>query len=119
MKIALALSLSLLAAPALAGGAFAPPAKYQGKPDMPVHIIAEPVHKLQQRCKPWRKSFLQVFFGCSFVYNNPRRCVVFIPDKSFPNWAWPEGGTLVVRPGDVLKHELGHCKGWPSDHSRK
>ena len=118
-KIALMLAACLLSGPALAGGSFAPPAKYDGPSKIKTYIIAAPVSQLQKHCKPWRTSALQVFFGCSFIYDNPRRCVVFIPDKSFPNWAWPEGGTLIVRPGDVLRHERGHCNGWPSNHPRK
>jgi hypothetical protein len=114
MKAALALTLSMLVSPALAGGAFAPPARYEGTPKVKTHIVAVPVSQIGKLChKPGR-----LLFGCARFYNNPRRCVVIIPDKAFPNWAWPEGGTLVVRPGDVLKHEMAHCNGWPSHHPR-
>lgn len=106
-----------IASPALASGPFAPPEKYQGAPSITTHIIAVPLMELQKRCN--NKAFpARIFYGCAMVYKNPARCVVFIPDKSFPNYAWPVGGVLIVEPGHVLEHELGHCNGWPADHPK-
>lgn len=43
--------------------------------------------------------------GCSaFPKNN--RCEIWIVDKAY----------MGATPEAVLRHEIGHCNGWPSDH---
>lgn len=45
--------------------------------------------------------------GCSFGLS-PRLCHIVYIDKPF-------GLSL---PAAVRRHEIGHCNGWPADHSR-
>ena len=109
--------LSASLAHATGGWAFAPPDRYKGEPKMKVYIIAQSITKLQKSCN--NKAFpIRMLYGCAQVYKNPERCVVFIPDKSFPNFAWPVGGVAVVTPKMVLVHEKAHCAGWHRSHPR-
>ena len=100
------------------GWGFAPPKKYLGEPKMPVYIISESIPAIQKRCG--NKFFpIKMVFGCARKYHSPNRCVIFIPKKSVPNLAWPEGGVAVVTPKMVLIHEKAHCNGWPPNHPLK
>lgn len=45
--------------------------------------------------------------GCARTYDNRARCVVILIDRTFET----------SRPRVVLRHEIGHCNGWGSDHS--
>lgn len=45
--------------------------------------------------------------GCSVVWHDPDECSVVIIDRPSPTGRTPE---------ELIRHELGHCNGWPSDH---
>lgn len=103
---------------AYGGWAFSPPKRFEGKPPMPYTIIALPVTKIAKYCSAY-KRFYNIVYGCAAIRDKPKKhCVVFIPDKSLPNLAWPIGGVLIIKPEMIFKHELAHCNGWPKDHSR-
>ena len=86
---------------------------------MPVTIIALPLTQLGKKCSGFN-HFFNIVYGCSIVRDKPKKhCVVFIPDKSVPNLAWPIGGVLVITPKMILDHEKAHCNGWDKSHPRQ
>ena len=44
--------------------------------------------------------------GCSEFHPFENRCIIVMIDKP----------SLGVSPEAVLRHEIGHCNGWPSNH---
>lgn len=121
MRVLILLLAVLLPTQAFAygGWGFAPPERYRGEPNMPVTIIALPLFKIGNYCSSFKRWY-NVIYGCAVVRGEKpkKHCVVFIPDKSVPNLAWPIGGVLVVTPKMILTHEKAHCNGWHKSHPR-
>lgn len=83
----------------------APPARYM-QTSAPAVIINYPPDIVEQVCRRWGRGEP----ACAFV-NGVGRCVIVIPAMS--DWQ----GTPAVY-ALTLRHEQGHCNGWPADHPR-
>lgn len=106
------LVLTLLASPAVAGlhdPEWNPPARFEQT--FPDHIV---IHKVDpadvisscQRLIDSRRIAMKAYgtHGCSVGGNSD--CEVVIPSR-------PVEGAA---PASILRHEIGHCSGWPVDH---
>lgn len=106
LKIIATLAAILIPASAMAFSD--PPARFQGTPKMPLEIIEMNPKDIREACGITSRPF-SVIFGCSTIRLNPKtRCIIIIPDR-------PVG---FVKPEAVLRHEIGHCNGWPAYHPR-
>lgn len=47
--------------------------------------------------------------GCSWHSDDYSKCIVFLTNRTF----------MKQSPAAVLRHEIGHCNGWPGDHPDK
>lgn len=113
MRSALALLLSLLTAPALAGPRDAewnPPARYAGsytgkliERRLPQHLVVGACNALFAKHRFAAKATLQQR-GCSVHVGNT--CTIIIIDRRYG----------LASPEAVRRHELGHCNGWGADH---
>lgn len=45
--------------------------------------------------------------GCAVRWSNPMVCKVVIIDRPSKTGRTPE---------ELIRHEIGHCNGWPADH---
>ena len=51
-------------------------------------------------------------FGCSWAANDKHPCLIVVGDEpTLIKWGWTRN--------IVLRHEIGHCNGWPQDHGGK
>lgn len=78
------------------------------------------VHRLKQSdipaaCKKIFKDNVKLLLqvtnqqkGCAVVKKKENLCVIVIPDSMYRG----------ISPKSVLRHEVGHCNGWPSNHER-
>lgn len=79
---------------------------YQGE------LILQKIHPLRVRvsCTALFKKHggkpLIATNGCAWRSKDRKRCWVIIIDR-------PANGTI---PANVLRHEIGHCNGWPASH---
>lgn len=112
MRALLALGLVLIALPAMAGdypAEWNPPAKF----DRPFHGETA-IRKLHPKhIEPACKRLYSHYGmespdtpGCAVLTNFGSRCYIIVIDRPF-------GGTT---PEAVIRHEVGHCNGWPADH---
>lgn len=87
-------------------GAVLPPPEYD-KPYTGTLVIVEfdSQDKIRRACP--NTKFPEYALGCTIKY--PDRCVVFIVNEE--EMAKTRFTTKVV-----LRHERGHCEGWPKDH---
>lgn len=107
-------AILLMAEPALAGprdATWNPPSRF----DHPYagHLTVErlPQRQVVEACArlfarydvPARAAFNQ--HGCSAV-TGPSSCMVITIDRTF----------MKATPQAVLRHEIGHCNGWPASH---
>jgi hypothetical protein len=78
-------------------GLVPPPAQYDHEPNMPVveHILS--FEEVTAICgQRWGRD--RTYLGCASVLGG--KCIIYRVDDA-----------------RVLRHERGHCSGWPSDHS--
>jgi len=121
MRSLLALVTLVLTAPALAcsqngcgttGRALWPPPPYD-KFDGSAQIqIANDMEEMGMWCAPHPLRFK--LRACSFRVARPGQpvwCQVYIAP---PSYLARSGDTV----DDLIRHELGHCAGWPADHPR-
>lgn len=104
---ALPLVLLLLSSPAMAGKTdptWNPPARFDHAFAGQVTIHRLPQMTIVDVCANLigKRSFIQ--HGCSRLEGN--LCTVWIVNKTYMD-ATPEA---------VLRHEIGHCNGWPASH---
>ncbi|TIV83785.1 MAG: hypothetical protein E5V64_06365 [Mesorhizobium sp.] len=114
MRTALALCALLIAGPAFAGindPTWNPPARfdhsYSGKLTLrrlPQKQVVTECAKLFARYKVEATASLKQR-GCSAI-TSKTSCTVITVDKPY----------ALATPQAVLRHELGHCNGWPASH---
>jgi hypothetical protein len=98
-----------------------PPPPGYGEPPKPKYMILPPVEydryyegnltirmvntleELRERCN----AINPLMLACSFRYE--KNCVIYLVEDSIMR---KRGWTT----GLLLRHEIGHCNGWPSDH---
>jgi hypothetical protein len=82
-----------------------PPARfdhpYSGK--LIIHRLPQP--QIVDVCEKLLGKRSMIQHGCSTKPQNGR-CEIWIVDKTY----------MRATPRAVLRHEVGHCNGWPSDH---
>src|SRR5262245_40874092 len=126
MKVAIIAGCVVLSVQCAAPGAHAnsgdswpvllPPLEYD-HPYKGELIIIDNVKRetLQENCGPIYRNAPSTGFlpGCAHVYSN--KCVVLIAEQRtitslaliHPSWSYDH----------ILRHEIGHCNGWPSNHA--
>jgi hypothetical protein len=112
MKTLITAALMLLSATAFAGPndtTWNPPARF----DHPYHgkltIYSLPQAEVARRCKMLVGIDAAAYQlrGCSLYLGTPGTlCVIVMIDEPYGNQT----------PTAVLRHEIGHCNGWPADH---
>ncbi|MCL6708674.1 hypothetical protein M8R20_16905 [Pseudomonas sp. R2.Fl] len=102
---------------AAAAGFYDPPARFRGESETPMDVHRLDVQALQKACGNNRLYPVKVLYGCAFHLKHPDRCAIFIPNRTMLNVGFPVG-PLQVSPQAILRHEKGHCAGWPADHHR-
>lgn len=103
----IALAAILLSGPAFAGKddpTWNPPAKYDHPYKGKLRVYYLPPKQVVTVCKKLIKSATLEQRGCAV--HDDKSCTVIVVDKPY------KGAT----PKAVLRHELGHCQGWPSHH---
>lgn len=114
MRGTIVLVCLLLASPAIAGKTdptWNPPARfdhpYQGKltvQRLPQKQVVSACAKLFAKYKVAAKSSLAQR-GCSAI-TSKNSCTMIVIDKTY----------LKATPEAVIRHERGHCNGWPANH---
>lgn len=114
-RLIAALGFTLLAAPAMAGKddpEWNPPARYDHPYEGKLTVIRLPQADVVKACdelfkanNPKRRTSMQQR-GCSAWVKREAICTVITIDAPY----------LGATPEAVLRHELGHCNGWPADH---
>jgi hypothetical protein len=106
MRNALLLVCLLLASPAWAGKTDAtwnPPVRFDHPFTGKLTLYRLPQKEVVRICQNMPGASLQQH-GCSQLVGN--RCTVVIINKTF----------MGAAPASVLRHEIGHCNGWPANH---
>ncbi len=102
---------------ASASGLFNPPARYDHSPTSRVDIVRLSVRDLQKAC--FNKRYpVATMAGCAKHLKNPDRCVIFVANRPIVNLGLSAIVAPLVTPEMVLRHEMGHCNGWPANHPR-
>lgn len=89
-----------------------PPARYDHPYTGPAIIRQVSMSELAYRCHGyWGIVTDQIAMGCSWFDSDTRIpiCVIYIPTL--------DEVTLELQQR-VLRHEIGHCNGWPGNHPR-
>ena len=81
-----------------------PPEAYSGPYTGQLTVIRVPQPEVVALCSELIEGVTSKQKGCAVWRGNS--CLVVIIDKIF----------MGSRPVDVLRHEIGHCNGWPEDH---
>ncbi|MBB5663267.1 hypothetical protein GGE68_001443 [Rhizobium leguminosarum] len=108
--LASAMLLPGLAVAGLRDPEWNPPARFDHTYSGRLMLTQLPQSKMQKACQQLfakyglkdTTSFQQ--HGCAKAF--PDRCIVITIDKTY----------MGATPDAVLRHELGHCNGWPGDH---
>ncbi|TPN11730.1 hypothetical protein [Mesorhizobium sp. B2-1-2] len=74
---------------------------YKGK----LTIKYLPQARVQVVCERFKYNDDTLMRGCSSW--DSTSCIIVVVDKTF----------LGQTPAAVIRHEMGHCNGWPADHS--
>jgi len=82
-----------------------PPAKWAKRPDVPYKVQYGDVKAL---CKNIIGMKPMVLLGCTTPPKGKTACLINLQSGMPPDLE-----------DAVLKHEIGHCKGWPPDHPLK
>jgi hypothetical protein len=88
-----------------------PPAKYvkpyKGK--LILHNVDERTLSAWSRCTPFA-------YACAFMHELPGKCTVWMPAIGTVF----SGGEVVTAAAykRLLRHEMGHCNGWPPSHPK-
>lgn len=85
--------------------AWAPPARYNHAPRGPMVVREYPRHKVGEICGMLTKVRAD---GCAMP-NWRGKCIVYMP---------PRSSLSPARWAALLRHERGHCNGWPAHHPR-
>jgi hypothetical protein len=108
MRVAVLMACLLMASPAMAGKTdptWNPPKRfdhaYPGK--LVVHRM--PQTQIVNVCEKLLGKRSMIQHGCSVPPKNSR-CEIWIVDKTY----------MGATPEAVIRHETGHCNGWPADH---
>jgi hypothetical protein len=104
------LSLLYATAYAVAGETWNPPARFDHAYHGQLTAIQLPRPALLRKCRAMMNQYHvpgRVTRGCSIV-TGPHSCTVMYVNRPYHN-------TL---PRDVLRHEIGHCNGWPWYHPK-
>jgi hypothetical protein len=79
---------------------FPPPPEFDNPYDGDLTIQRLSWEEIRKNCPPGTHA-------CAYVW--PKACIVMIPEDDF-----------LKRRGrqfeEILRHEIGHCNGWPGDH---
>jgi hypothetical protein len=111
-----ALALLLAAVPASAhgqvmqGDRILPPKEYD-KPYTDGFLVIRQGETMQEMTRfcPMQPPFGYPRLACSYQYAKSAGCVVFVAtDDMIKSYG--------IDPTAVMRHELGHCNGWPSTH---
>ena len=92
-----------------------PQKQYDHAFDGEVLIIPELSQKeLIDNCNLPKDSILKgrLFGGCVRHLPEFHRCMILLAEREAIRWL----GNPVEE--DVIRHEIGHCNGWPADHPR-
>ena len=88
-----------------------PPPAYSAPYMGPLYVTVGTLAEVERLCHTqWGISISSVALGCSW-WQWPT-CMVVIPKVD------DDRITFEIQ-GLVLKHELGHCNGWPATHPQK
>lgn len=85
--------------------AWAPPARYDHTPRRPMVVREYPRHKVGEICGMLTKVRAD---GCALP-DWRGTCIVYMP---------PRASLSPARWTALLRHERGHCNGWPAHHPR-
>lgn len=90
-----------------------PPARYDHPYPGPVIEWVLPYSEVIRVCKGLRKENLRDLRACILFFPNYKgdRCYVVLPKVG-------AGGTTQSYQDILRRHEIGHCNGWPSIHSK-
>jgi hypothetical protein len=103
-----ALAMALVVNPLVERHTWDPPARFDHAFHGKLDVTRLPQYRVPLACqallKPLGIPAHSNQRGCSI--GNASECHVIIIDR-------PYHGTL---PRDVLRHEIGHCNGWPANH---
>lgn len=83
---------------------WSPPEPYDGQYTGQLTVVRVPQAKVVEMCRELIEGVTEKQKGCAVWRGNS--CHVVIIDRIYRG----------SRPIDVLRHELGHCNGWPADH---
>lgn len=110
-RSAIALAALLLTGNAIAGESlsFRPPVRFAGAYDGKLSVERLKPRNAIQRC--FEMTGKRPKYGCAIRAIDLSWCLVVIPNKIVRR---PHGNFM--RPREVLRHELGHCNGWPAHH---
>ncbi|WP_323775963.1 hypothetical protein [Leisingera sp.] len=87
-----------------------PPARYDHEYAGALTIVRVPQKQVVTLCRQLFKGnrsdlvVTNTQKGCAWRYEG--ECTVITIDRVYQN----------IQPKDVIRHETGHCNGWPSDH---
>ena len=103
-----AIAAAMLATPASADFG-PPPAEYAGPYTGELHIIQVPPLEVRRMCwdRPGQLAHAGKL-GCAIVQPEHDHCTIIAADRILHG----------VSPERIIRHEIGHCKGWAADHPR-
>lgn len=107
MRGIVALVCLLMASPAIAGktdSTWNPPARFDHAYSGKIRVYNLPQNQVAMECKKLIGWATPKMHGCS--QHNDTECIVITVDKTF----------MGATPKAVLRHEIGHCNGWPGNH---
>jgi hypothetical protein len=88
-----------------------PPLEYDHAHQGPV-VVFQATDQADMKIKCNRPDILAYVpvFGCSWAANAQHPCLIVVADDAtITRWGWTRN--------IVLRHEIGHCNGWPQDHA--
>src|SRR5262245_22654434 len=90
-----------------------PPLEYDHPYQGPVVVYrAADQEDMRQKCNRTDLPPFIPIFGCSWAANDKHPCLIVVgDDATITKWGWTRN--------IVLRHEVGHCNGWPQDHGGK
>ena len=87
-----------------------PPAEFDRPYKGKLTIIREPdLEKLRKQCSPTASPLVGASIGCA--HHDDTSCTVYLASDDAIR---ARGFTSAI----VLRHEIGHCNGWPGGHPR-
>lgn len=101
-----------------------PPARYMQGPDAPSIVLRVDVGKIDEACTlasvgaraRWEgnyglRNIDPQFLGCAWRRPGGQICTIVVPTLA----TWHGTAAALVY---LIRHEQGHCNGWPEDHPK-